>query len=76
MKYSSRFFLYAPLALFLALAIGTGVYWWIAAGALSKKLDSLNGHEAIPGVTLSFKSKALSAFRSTSTWCSRDSASR
>ena len=34
MKYSSRFWLYAPLALFLApgrLAMG---HWWMVAGAL------------------------------------------
>jgi len=62
MKYSSRFFLYAPLALFLLLAAGVGVYWWQAAGALSAKLDALNGREAVPGVTLQFKSKSVSGF--------------
>jgi len=62
MKYSSRFFLYAPLALFLMLAAGAGVYWWIAASALSARLDALNGHEATPGVILSFKSKSVSGF--------------
>ncbi|MEJ0027925.1 MAG: DUF2125 domain-containing protein [Rhizomicrobium sp.] len=62
MKYSSRFFLYAPLALFLALAGGTGIYWWIAASALSSRLDAMNGHEAMPGVTLAFASKSVSGF--------------
>ncbi|MEI9990657.1 MAG: DUF2125 domain-containing protein [Rhizomicrobium sp.] len=62
MKYSSRFFLYAPLALFLSLAAATGVYWWVVAGALSARLDAMNGHEAMPGVTLSFKSKSVSGF--------------
>lgn len=62
MKYSSRFFLYAPLVLFLALAITACSYWWIVASALSKKLDALNGHLAIPGVTLSFASKTVSGF--------------
>ena len=62
MKYSSRFFLYAPLALFLLLAAGVGAYWWHAAGALSSKLDALNGHEAMPGVTLRFTSKTVSGF--------------
>jgi hypothetical protein len=62
MKYSSRFFLYAPLVLFLALAVTACGYWWIVASALSKKLDALNGHPAIPGVTLSFASKTVSGF--------------
>ena len=62
MKYSSRFFLYAPLALFLILAAGAGVMWWLAANALSARLDTLNGHEAVPGVTLHFKSKSISGF--------------
>lgn len=62
MKYSSRFFLYAPLVLFLALAAGAGANWWIVAGALSGKLDSLNGRPAMPGVTLSFSSKRVGGF--------------
>ena len=62
MNYSSRFFLYAPLALFLLLAAGTGAYWWHAASVLSAKLDALNGHEAMPGVTLSFAGKSVSGF--------------
>ncbi|MEI9885349.1 MAG: DUF2125 domain-containing protein [Rhizomicrobium sp.] len=62
MKYSSRFFLYAPLALFLILAAGTGVMWWIAASALSARLDALNGRAAMPGVTLSFASKSVGGF--------------
>ena len=62
MKYSSRFFLYAPLVLFLALAVTVCSYWWIVASALSKKLDALNGHPAIPGVSLSFASKTVSGF--------------
>ena len=62
MKYSSRFFLYAPLGLFLALAVGAGANWWIVASALSRKLDSLNGRPAMPGVTLGFSSKRVSGF--------------
>ncbi len=62
MKYSSRFFLYAPLALFLALAVGAGVMWWRAADALSARLDALNGREAMPGVTLHFASKSIGGF--------------
>ena len=62
MKYSSRFFLYAPLALFLSLAAATGIYWWVVASALSARLDAMNGHEAMPGVALSFKAKSVSGF--------------
>jgi hypothetical protein len=62
MKYSSRFFLYAPLALFLALAAWVMIYWWIVAGALDKKLTALNGHEALPGVTVSWRAKTITGF--------------
>ncbi len=62
MKYSSRFFLYAPLALFLILAAGAGILWWSAASALSARLDALNGHEAMPGVTLRFAAKSIGGF--------------
>ncbi|HJW42204.1 MAG TPA: DUF2125 domain-containing protein [Rhizomicrobium sp.] len=62
MKYSSRFFLYAPLALFLTLALATAIYWWVAASALSARLNTMNGQEAMPGVTFSFTSKSVSGF--------------
>jgi Uncharacterized protein conserved in bacteria (DUF2125) len=62
MNYSSRFFLYAPLALFLVLTAGVSANWWIEANALSAKLDSLNGRPAMPGVTLTFSSKQISGF--------------
>jgi hypothetical protein len=62
MKYSSRFFLYAPLAVFLAIAIAACGLWWREAGALSARLDALKGHEAMPGVTLSYASKSIGGF--------------
>jgi len=62
MKYSSRFFLYAPLLLFLTLAAAAGANWWNMADALSRKLDALNGRKAMPGVTLSFASKTVGGF--------------
>jgi hypothetical protein len=62
MKYSSRFFLYAPLAVFLAIAAAACGLWWREASALSSRLDALNGHEAMPGVTLRFASKSVSGF--------------
>lgn len=61
-SYSSRFFLYAPLCLFLALAAWVTAYWWLAAGALDKKLTALNGHDVAPGITLSFTAKEISGF--------------
>ncbi len=62
MKYSSRFWLYAPLALFLALAAWAMSHWWVLAGALDNKLKAMNGHQAIPGVTLSWASQTISGF--------------
>jgi hypothetical protein len=62
MKYSSRFFLYAPFALLLSLAAAAGVYWWIAATKISHLLDKTNGREIAPGITLSFTAKHVSGF--------------
>jgi hypothetical protein len=62
MNYSSRFWLYAPLALFLGLAGWAMAYWWVVATALDRKLNALNGHEAIPGITLSYSTKTISGF--------------
>jgi hypothetical protein len=62
MRYSSRFWLYAPLALFLALAAWAMGHWWVAANAFDKKLHALNGHQAVPGVTVSWDSQTISGF--------------
>jgi hypothetical protein len=62
MKYSSRFWLYAPLALFLTLAAVAMSHWWVLAGQLDNKLKAMNGHQAIPGVTLSWASQTISGF--------------
>ena len=62
MKYSSRFFLYAPIALFLGIAGWVAAHWWIAAQAMDKKLSEMNGHKAVPGITLSYSSKVISGF--------------
>lgn len=62
MTYSSRFFLYAPLILFLVLAAAVSANWWMVANALSAKLDLLNGRPAMPGVTLTFSSKQIGGF--------------
>jgi hypothetical protein len=60
MRYSSRFFLYAPIALFLALAAFVTVHWWSVAGALDKRLAAIKGHEVVPGVTLDWSKVSLS----------------
>ena len=50
MNYSSRFFLYAPFVLLLALATAAGVTWWMAASKVADALQATNGHEIAPGV--------------------------
>jgi hypothetical protein len=62
MRYSSRFFLYAPVVMFVSLAAAVMIWWWIAATALDKQLDAVNGREAIPGVKISFTSKKIAGF--------------
>jgi hypothetical protein len=62
MRYSSRFFLYAPFAGLLLLAAIAMVHWWIVAGALAKRLDSMNGREIMPGVHVSFTQKRIAGF--------------
>ena len=61
-KYSSRFWLYAPISLFLLLAIAVMAYWRMAAGAFEQKLAALKGHEAFPGVTIDWNSVAVGGF--------------
>jgi hypothetical protein len=62
MKYSSRFFLYAPFGLLVGLAIGVSVHWFSAANALSRYLDAANGHQIAPGVHFSFAKKQMAGF--------------
>jgi len=62
MTYSSRFFLYAPIVLFLALAAVVMVHWWSLAGDLDKKLAAMKGREAVPGVTLDWSKVTVSGF--------------
>jgi len=54
MTYASRFFLYAPLAVVVILAAVVGLAWQREASALSARLEAINGHDAMPGVTVSF----------------------
>lgn len=62
MRFSSRFFLYGPFLLFVALAVGVMSYWWIAATDLSARLDRENGHEIVPGVRMHFAAKRIAGF--------------
>ncbi|HUO98542.1 MAG TPA: DUF2125 domain-containing protein [Rhizomicrobium sp.] len=62
MKYSSRFFLYAPLGVFLALLAIAGVHWWILASRLGDWLDAHNGREVMPGVTMQFAARQITGF--------------
>ena len=61
-KYSSRFWLYAPITVFLLLAIATMVHWQAAAGAFENKLAAIKAHEAVPGVTVDWTSVAVGGF--------------
>lgn len=62
MNYSSRFWLYAPITTFLLIACAVMAYWWAAAGALEKKLAALKGHEAVPGITLDWRTVEVGGF--------------
>lgn len=62
MTYSHRFFLYAPLLVFLALLAAVGIYWWSVSNAFFARLDAANGHEIAPGITLHFASRTKGGF--------------
>jgi hypothetical protein len=62
LSFSSRFWLFAPLLVFFALAGWAMAHWWVVAGVLDRKLNALNGHEALPGITVSYASKTISGF--------------
>jgi len=62
MNYSSRFWLYAPITTFLLIACAVMAYWWVAADAFEKKLAALKGKEAIPGITLDWKTAEVGGF--------------
>ena len=62
MKYSSRFWLYAPIATFVIIAGLVMAHWWVVANAFEKKLAALKGHEAVPGITLDWGSVTVGGF--------------
>ncbi len=62
MNYSSRFYLYAPFSLFVLFALGTVIWWWLAASSLDRRLDAINGHDIAPGVQVRFASREQTGF--------------
>jgi hypothetical protein len=62
MNLTTRFFIYAPFALFVALALGLTIRWFSEAQAFSARLDRLNGHIVMPGVSLHFSTKRITGF--------------
>lgn len=61
-RYSSRFWLYAPITIFLLIAIAVMAHWKIAADAFEKKLAALKGHDAVPGIVLDWDNVTVSGF--------------
>ncbi|HEY5047890.1 MAG TPA: DUF2125 domain-containing protein [Rhizomicrobium sp.] len=62
MRYSSRFFLYAPVVLLLLLAAAVMIWWKIAASSFDKQLTADNGRELMPGVRMRYISKVMEGF--------------
>ncbi len=61
-KYSSRFWLYAPISAFLLLAAAAMLHWHLVDSAFEKKLAAIKGQEAIPGVTLDWDKVDVGGF--------------
>ena len=61
-KYSSRFWLYAPISLVLLLAAAVMIHWWMLAAAFEKKLAALKGHQAVPGIVIDWGSVEVGGF--------------
>jgi hypothetical protein len=62
MRYSSRFWLYAPFVLVLALAAWVMTHWWLTADALEKKLSAAKGTIVMPGIRVDWTSVAIGGF--------------
>lgn len=62
MRYSSRFFLYAPIALLLSLAAAAALWWNISATSLNDRLVADNEREIMPGVRMHYASKSVNGF--------------
>ena len=64
MNYSSRFFLYAPLALVVLIAAAVSLLWWRTAGAMEQQLAALKGQEVPPQFTAGEKKSGRSVLQS------------
>ncbi|MGC8535722.1 MAG: DUF2125 domain-containing protein [Rhizomicrobium sp.] len=62
MRYSHRFFLYAPVAALLLLGLAASLYWLTAYQRFTTALARLNGHEVLPGVRLSYTAAETGGF--------------
>lgn len=62
MNYSHRFFLYAPLGVLLLLGAWAGLRWWQVAGALEAQLHAMQTHDAMPGVTVRYRTLEIGGF--------------
>lgn len=63
MRYSNRFFLYAPFVVLAGLAIVATLRWWSVADDLENRLGQANkGREIAPGVTLHFRAARIGGF--------------
>jgi len=62
MRYSSRFFLYAPFLVLIVIAIAAMLRWWTVADAFESWLLHANGREIAPGIRLRFASEEMGGF--------------
>lgn len=62
LRYSSRFWLYAPTCVFLLLAAAVVLLWWSATAAFRAELAALKGHKTESGVTLNWTGVTVSGF--------------
>lgn len=62
MNYASRLYLYAPVALLLAVLAAAGAHWWFVARDLEARLDALETRPAMPGVTVRYGARKVGGF--------------
>lgn len=62
MRFSSRFWLYAPVATVVILAILTALWWRATDQDFEKRLAALKGHESATGITVDWKSVTVAGF--------------
>lgn len=62
LKFSSRFWLYAPITLFLLLAAAAALHWWQMARAFETELAAHKGRQIAPGIVADWDSYRLGGF--------------